>query len=65
MIRADKVGRVLNCSMCLKDYYDHRYSEQLCLRCFKDLINFKDLEDNFVQPLEDIPEDCNRELVSL
>lgn len=52
-IRSDKQGRILNCSMCLRNYEDHKYSEQLCKRCFKDSINFKDLEDTYVYPTED------------
>ena len=35
-IRSDKQGRILNCSMCLRDYEDHKYNEQLCKNCFKD-----------------------------
>lgn len=41
--------------MCLRDYYDHIHSQQLCLSCFKDcFLDFKDLEDNYVYPLVDV-----------
>jgi hypothetical protein len=46
-IRSDKFGRILNCSLCLNDYVDHIHSEQMCKRCFKDTLNFKDLEDTY------------------
>ncbi len=55
MIRADKPGRTVNCDMCLRDYYEHKHNEQLCLSCFKDcFLTFKDLEDRYVYPLEDV-----------
>ncbi len=42
-----------NCSLCLNDYENHESSNQLCKRCFKDVLNFKDLEDTYVYPLEE------------
>jgi len=53
MIRSDRVGRVLNCSGCLRDYFDHQHSNQLCVPCLNDMLTFKDLEDTYEYPLED------------
>tara|TARA_B110000902_G_scaffold10142_1_gene12352 strand:+ start:740 stop:898 length:159 start_codon:yes stop_codon:yes gene_type:complete len=33
--------------LCLNDYVDHIHSEQMCKRCFKDTLTFKDLEDTY------------------
>ena len=52
-IRSERVGRVLECSMCLTDYFDHPLSNQLCMHCYKDFITFKDLEDDYEYPLDE------------
>jgi hypothetical protein len=51
VIRSDRVGRVYNCSGCLRDYFDHQHSNQLCIPCLNDMLTFKDLEDTYEYPL--------------
>tara|TARA_R110001606_G_scaffold53660_1_gene132288 strand:+ start:223 stop:396 length:174 start_codon:yes stop_codon:yes gene_type:complete len=53
MIKSNRIGRVYICSGCLRDYFDHPHSNQLCESCLNDMLTFKDLEDTYEYPLED------------
>jgi hypothetical protein len=41
------------CGGCLTMFKQHNEQTDLCFKCFEDSINFKDVEDDYEQPLED------------